>query len=64
MVCFSLVLSHYTLPILRMHMSVEICQENDTKYFFPPGVHISKGQSSEFQWSLRVASVRASPLGN
>ena len=63
-VVFSLVLSHYTPPILRKHMSMEICQENDTKYFSPPGVHISKGQSSELQWSLRVASVRARPLGN
>lgn len=31
---------------------------------FFPGVHISKGQSSEFQRSLCVASVWASSLGN
>ena len=57
-VFFSLVLSHYTLPILRMHMSVEICQENDTKYLFFPQVSIflkDKVQNSNGRFVLPVS---------
>ena len=45
-------------------MSRKIYQEKWQEVYFFPGILISKGQSPEFQRSLRVAGVRARSLGN